>query len=119
MSIWLNNHSFNNINYKLHNIRLSEKEISTICELFKDSFKEDDHLWLFGSRTDPNKKGGDIDLYIETSITDASLILEAKIKFSANIKLAIGDQKIDIVIKYNDTEMPIYKIARKEGILLA
>ena len=103
---------------KLHNIRLSEKEIKSICNAFTDLFPSGDGLWLFGSRVYPDKRGGDIDLYVETSLKDPDQVLQAKLRFSTQIKLAIGDQKIDIVVKYDNTELPIYKIAREEGVRL-
>lgn len=47
-------------------MRLTEKERKLICEAFLQNFGKNDHLWLFGSRVNDTKKGGDIDLYIET-----------------------------------------------------
>ena len=46
-------------------------------------------MWLFGSRTDPTKKGGDIDLYIETEINED--ILRKKLKFLVKLGNEIGD----------------------------
>lgn len=41
-------------------IHLSEIQVSAICTAFKACFRADDHLWLFGSRVDPTKRGGDM-----------------------------------------------------------
>ena len=50
----------------MHNVRLTEKEQKIITNTFKRYFHTNDHLWLFGSRADVNKRGGDIDFYVET-----------------------------------------------------
>ncbi len=39
---------------------------STIRTAVAETFGEDANIWLFGSRVDDNKRGGDIDLLIET-----------------------------------------------------
>lgn len=46
-------------------IRLEQSDLYSIIQTFKECFEESDHLWLFGSKVDSNKRGGDIDLYIE------------------------------------------------------
>ena len=46
----------------LKDIRLKSSQVSAICSAFKSCFLENDRLWVFGSRADLNKKGGDIDL---------------------------------------------------------
>jgi len=51
-------------------MRLSRIQIKAIWEVFLLHFMKEDSIWLFGSRADDNKKGGDIDLYIETNYTD-------------------------------------------------
>lgn len=50
-------------------MRLTEYEIKTIVESFHRYFKGGD-IYLFGSRVYDNQKGGDIDLYIDTSDID-------------------------------------------------
>ena len=99
-------------------VRLTPHEIAEICAAFREFFLPQDQLWLFGSRTDMTKKGGDIDLYIETAMNDAAAVVKARIKFAATLDMTIGEQKIDIVIKFKDYELPIYNIARTEGVQL-
>ncbi|MBS0271806.1 MAG: nucleotidyltransferase domain-containing protein [Proteobacteria bacterium] len=48
-------------------IRLNDFEISAILETFESIFAPEDHIWLFGSRVDETRKGGDIDLLIESA----------------------------------------------------
>ena len=44
-------------------MRLSQRYIDVIKSRFKEFFNDGD-IYLFGSRVDDNKKGGDIDLYL-------------------------------------------------------
>ena len=106
----------------MEGIRLREKDITQIIVLFKkyyDSTQE--HLWIFGSRVDATKRGGDIDLYIETQESNAQLANEQRQKFLHALYDALGDQKIDVVINMVESlysELPIYKIAKKTGVML-
>ena len=101
-------------------MRLSEKNLLAIKESFVQVFLPDDHLWLFGSRVDDTKKGGDIDLYVETHLNTWKEILQKKRDLSVAIQLRIGEQKIDIVIKSLKIgeHLAIFDEARKTGILL-
>lgn len=99
-------------------VRLNDFDLTTIKELFTLYFHEGDRLWLFGSRTDMSKKGGDIDLYIETSIKDGNDIIEARLNFLVSLDKKIGEQKIDVLIKFNNYDLPIYNKAKLEGIRL-
>lgn len=102
----------------MNKVRLTDKEINIISSVFKNNFLDSDHLWLFGSRVDLNKKGGDIDLYIETNIKDNEKILKTKLRFLTDLQLELEDQKIDVVIRFSEPNLPIYDIAKKEGIIL-
>lgn len=99
-------------------MRLTVFQVEQIKKIFKDWFLPQDCLWLFGSRVDPNTRGGDIDLYVESELSSAATVLEAKVQFLTHLKRAIGEQKIDLIVKYNDFDLPIYTIAKKEGIRL-
>lgn len=101
----------------LTKIRLKEYEINAITSCFDKLFLPGDHIWIFGSRADISKRGGDIDLYIETS-KDAAEAYKAKIAFIIAICDQIGDQKIDVVLnlKNDKLDLPIYEIAKKTGV---
>ena len=47
-------------------MRLTKKQIKAIWDVFSLHFIKVDSIWFLSSRTDYNKKGGDIDLYKET-----------------------------------------------------
>ena len=57
-------------------MRISKIEKHKFIMLGHQLFGEAASLYLFGSRIDDDKRGGDIDLYIETSL---SVNLEQKI----------------------------------------
>jgi len=101
-------------------MRLTEKERKTIAHLFLLHFGKNDHLWLFGSRVDDTKKGGDIDLYIETEEKNSRIALEKKLSFLNDLWSSLGEQKIDIVLNltHDNFSLPIYQQAKSQGILL-
>jgi len=75
-------------------LRLSTKEINLIKSRVKAIFGET-IIYLFGSRIDDNKIGGDIDLYIIPKVNDE--IFKKKIK----IKSVLEDilfKPVDIII---------------------
>jgi predicted nucleotidyltransferase len=98
-------------------MRLTQKEINTIKSTFRDTFSNGS-VYLFGSRTDDTKKGGDIDLYIQAhNLTDPLQRLRHKLQFLSSLKARLGDQKIDILLEC-DPQSPIERNANQQGILL-
>ena len=93
-------------------MRLIDKEVKIIKQTFLDIFR-DGKIYLFGSRVNDNIKGGDIDLFLDTS----SNILEYKIKFLSILKQKLGDQKIDVILSRDKTRL-IEQEALKTGIQL-
>lgn len=51
-------------------MRLNLKDIQSIIRIAKEIYGEDVSVYLFGSRTDDTKRGGDIDLDREFEICD-------------------------------------------------
>jgi predicted nucleotidyltransferase len=78
-------------------MRITENEISTIKNLAQKIFGQGTLVYLFGSRVDNDKKGGDIDLFI-TNKEKTNLTILKKIEFLAELKLIIGEQKIDVIL---------------------
>ena len=77
------------------------------------TFDPEAKVFLFGSRTDDAKKGGDIDLLIISNTIDAAMKREIKLKLCDQL----GEQKIDIVLT-RDAHEPFCVQAIAEGILL-
>lgn len=100
-------------------MRLSMKTQEAIIYLFKKHFPGD-KLYLFGSRVDPKKQGGDIDLLCELDGSPAELT-KKKLAFLVELDQSIGEQQVDLIL-YRPTEnkdLEIAKIAKKTGVRLA
>ncbi|MCK5538311.1 MAG: nucleotidyltransferase domain-containing protein [Bacteroidales bacterium] len=95
-------------------MRLSKTQHQAIKKYFLEVF-HDGHIYLFGSRVNDEKKGGDIDLYIDSP--DKKNLVHKKIDFLVKLKKEIGNQKIDVVFNKGLNRV-IDKVAIKEGILL-
>ena len=90
-------------------MRLSPHELHAVRQtLF--GLDPNGHVWLFGSRADDARRGGDIDLYFETSRPfdlKTSLALECRLA-------ALCGAKADLLIRSpGQPEQPIHAIARK------
>lgn len=78
-------------------VRLTEKEFQGIQEAFSEFLSEKTgEIYLFGSRTDISKKGGDIDLLVIVDKQWLEWLISEKIFLMTKIKNKIGDQRIDI-----------------------
>jgi predicted nucleotidyltransferase len=78
-------------------MRISEYEIESIKSLAHRHFGKDVQVFLFGSRAEDQKRGGDIDLFISNP-NSAQLKIKAKVNFIADLIFQIGEQKIDVVL---------------------
>lgn len=72
---------------------------------------------LFGSRVDDAKRGGDIDLYIEASLSPEDAF-KCETRLAADLYLKLGERKIDIVVNTGALDLPIYQVARTQGVWL-
>lgn len=98
-------------------MRLTNYEIKSITDIFKEVFK-DGNIYLFGSRVDDAKRGGDIDLFIDLGYAlDDKEIMKKKSNFKIKLYNLIGEQKIDIVIA-RDKNRSIEKEILETGVLL-
>lgn len=106
---------------RLHDqMRLQPNEAAAIREAVLRHFGADAEAWLFGSRVDDTRRGGDIDLYVETGIESDADIVRRQIELMGDLYLRLGEQKIDVVIKsrHHGKELPIHRVARETGIRL-
>jgi len=66
------------------------------------------------------KRGGDIDLLVETQLLDPAQIAQAHTRFLARVYSHLGEQKVDVLSDYPGCVQhpPIFERARKQGVLL-
>jgi len=97
-------------------MRISDQEKFLFIQYAKKHFGNQMHLYLFGSRIDDDKKGGDIDLFLDSKI---DITMQQQINFIADSYQYITSRKLDLVVKSPNLEnRPIYDTAKAEGILL-
>jgi predicted nucleotidyltransferase len=95
-------------------MRITEHEKNVIVEAVKN-IDPDAKIWLFGSRTDDSKKGGDIDIAILSKKIKNEVMQKIQVRrFICN---NIGEQKIDIVTSSNGKEA-FFRLAVNEGVKL-
>lgn len=70
-------------------------------------------IYLFGSRVDDSKKGGDIDLLVMSD----QLTSDDKRTIKLKLYELLGEQKIDIVLAADDSD-PFVKLALATGVML-
>ena len=93
-------------------MRLANEQ-RTFLKDFLKVLSDEAKIYLFGSRVDDNKKGGDIDLLIVSKKITKKDIRKLRIEFFKRF----GEQKIDIVLYDGISENPFVK-AIKDKVLL-
>lgn len=95
-------------------MRLQRQEIQTILQVARQIYGEKVKVYLFGSRLDDTKRGGDIDLLVRNEGTPKGVL--ARIRMIAQLKFLLGDQKIDVIGDHE--ESLVVQEALQKGILL-
>jgi predicted nucleotidyltransferase len=99
-------------------MRLSEFEIESIKQMASRHFGTDVQVFLFGSRTMNQLRGGDIDLFIRNP-NGEHLKTRTKINFITDLILLIGEQKIDVILGNQLTKNSVlFKTIYQTGIQL-
>lgn len=94
-------------------MRLSPEQSRLIKNIVEREFDSSARIWLFGSRINDARRGGDVDLYVETSHPDLMRELRCKI----DIQDAL-DLHVDLIAAAPGDDRPIARIAKKGGICL-
>lgn len=96
-------------------MRLTSNERELIKKAFLENF-QDGKIYLFGSRVDDRKRGGDIDLYL-CPTQKYENERELRRKFLIKLDEYIGEQKIDAVMAKDENRL-IEQVALRDGIEL-
>lgn len=94
-------------------MRVAPEEIELIKARIRGHLGEAASVWLFGSRVDDRRRGGDVDLYVEAP--PHPLMAEVRCKIDLEETL---DLPVDLVVRRPGDASPIANIARNEGVRL-
>ena len=91
-------------------MRLSPFQSQMICQQIHRHLGDGAVIWLFGSRLDDHKKGGDVDLYVEASYHTLLDEIRCKIKLEESL-----DMPVDLIVRHPAENSIIAKIAKSQG----
>ena len=95
-------------------MRLNSTELHALRSILR-ALDPAGRIYLYGSRTDDLRRGGDIDVYLQ-----ASSPIDLKTQLSTQYRLELAcDTHVDLLVKNpGQPAQPIHKIAIEQGILL-
>ena len=99
-------------------MRLTPEQIEAIKQTASAAFGGGTAVWLFGSRVDDAKKGGDIDLLVRPLPADTAQPFAKKIKMLTLLERQLGERKIDLVVEQAHDTRAIVEVAHNTGIRL-
>lgn len=99
-------------------MRLTPEEAGIIRRQVDQVFGADARVWLFGSRADDARRGGDIDLYVEYA-PRAEDEFHRLLDLNDRLQMQLGEQRIDIVAwAPGKHRQAIHDVARATGVAL-
>lgn len=99
-------------------MRLSAEQVSVIRQNVVEIFGPEVQVLLFGSRVDDSKKGGDVDLLVESDQAIGEPAWLAA-QLAARLERSMEGRKVDVLLLApNLRRLPIHDIAQREGIPL-
>ncbi len=94
-------------------MRLSLDEVKLLKKTLHQ-LSSNAELYLFGSRTDDNRRGGDIDLLIVSKDFTKKDLRKFRIEFFKTF----GEQKLDIIVDDGSFENPFHKLILEKAVKL-
>jgi len=96
-------------------MRLTKDEIKIIKETITNRL-DDAKITLFGSRVYDDKKGGDIDILVQTN---QKVSLKKQLEILSQLEIKGIERKVDLLFQTPYTkEQNIFETAKNEGVLL-
>ncbi len=92
-------------------MRISEESARKAAAIIARSYGEGAKVWLFGSRANDEKRGGDVDFFVEAQPTDLMAAMRCKSDLAD-----LFDLKVDLIV--GDGTRPIHRIAKQTGVRL-
>ena len=96
-------------------MRLTPAQIDTIKSTATAVLGEGVQVWLYGSRLDDQRRGGDVDLLVQTS-RKASVMDRARFKYQVELTLQLP---VDVLmVQTGQNASPFETIARSKAVEL-
>ena len=99
-------------------MRLSPAHIDAIFQVTQQVVGPSARIVLFGSRTNDDLRGGDVDLMIEVKdeVAEPALVMA---RIASRISRRMDGRKVDVLLKApNLSIQPIHAVAEQTGIVL-
>ena len=93
-------------------MRISPSQARAAADIVARQYGGEVSVWLFGSRVDDDRRGGDVDLYVECPDDrrhDLMRRLRCRVALSE-----LFDLKVDLVVGQGD--QPIDRVAKSYGV---
>jgi predicted nucleotidyltransferase len=90
-------------------MRINEVEKKAVTEAVQAA-DPSARIWLFGSRADDTKRGGDIDI----AVLSGNIGIPERMRIRRSITDILGEQKIDIVVSEDGSD-PFFRLAIETG----
>ncbi|WP_026596101.1 nucleotidyltransferase family protein [Methylohalobius crimeensis] len=94
-------------------MRLTQRQIQIIVQSVRRHLGATARMWLFGSRLDDQKRGGDVDIYVEAPPHPLMQELRLKLELEASL-----DMPVDLTVREPGAQAPIARIAKTGGVVL-
>jgi predicted nucleotidyltransferase len=99
-------------------MRLTPAQQQAIKSESRAMFGDDVQVFLFGSRTDDDARGGDVDVMVKSSGTVTQPALKIA-RLSAKVSRLMGGRKVDVILQSEGlARLPVHDIAERTGIPL-
>ena len=99
-------------------MRLTDRQRQIIIAVVRKHFGQNAVVWLFGSRVDDCRQGGDIDILVQPENEMDKDLFIRKIRALSELKRILGDRKIDVVVEHKNDTRSIIRKAHSEGMRL-
>ena len=96
-------------------MRLTDEEQQHIKTIVAANFGAEAEVWLFGSRVDDKKRGGDVDLYVVPKQQDD--LFHKRVNCLGRLEDGLR-YPVDLVVHEAGRDLAVYRIAQKTGVRL-
>lgn len=99
-------------------MRITPEQVEIIRQTTREIFGDNARVRLFGSRLDNHRRGGDIDLLVESDQAIAD-VARKRLQLVARLQIRLGDQPIDVLTCDAQTRTgPVHREAQRTGVQL-